>query len=88
MIIRRQLQPFPPKGKDLGLIDGERATAARLAKEPSSRLFVSDHVGVREIEMLITNLQIDRRFWATKPKRRHRTNRVKGPDGLLYRSRA
>jgi hypothetical protein len=52
---------LPPKGKDLGLMDGERElTAGLLAKGTNFRLIVSGHVGVKEIEMLIKKLHLDK----------------------------
>ena len=60
------------------MIDGERElTAGLLSKEFSFRLIVSGHVGVKEIEMLIKKLQIDKEILADEAE----ADRVTGPDG-------
>jgi hypothetical protein len=52
--------PPPPPGK-AKLMDGERElTAGLLAKDTGFRLIVRGHVGVKEIEMLIKKLEIDK----------------------------
>lgn len=57
--------PPPPKGKGVVLMDGERElTTGLLSKDANFRLIVTGPVGVREIEMLIKKLQLDKEILA------------------------
>jgi hypothetical protein len=56
----------PPKGK-AKIMEGERElTTGLLSKDASFRLIVSGQIGVKEIEMLIKKLQLDKEILAEK----------------------
>ena len=60
-----QLSPSPPPGSKVKVMESERElTTGLLAKGTNFRLIVSGHVGVKEIEMLIKKLQLDKEILA------------------------
>jgi hypothetical protein len=60
-------RPSLPPRKGVALMDGERElTTGILSKDASFRLIVSGRVGVKEIEILIKKLQIDKEILANE----------------------
>jgi hypothetical protein len=60
-----RIAPEPPNGMDLSLMEGERElTTGLLSKDARFRLIVNGKIGVKEIEMLIKKLELDKEVLA------------------------
>ncbi len=64
----------PPAQDKVRLMEGERElTTGLLSKEASFRLIVNGRIGVKEIEMLIKKLQLDKEILANEEQSREET---------------
>jgi hypothetical protein len=73
------VKPLPP-ARGVAIMEGERElTTGLLSKDANFRLIVSGRIGVREIEMLIKKLELDKEILADEAK----GSSTEGLDGLI-----